>query len=72
MLMYIELIVAEYMKDEHLPHYFLWMENYSAHNTAAVIAMLLRYNISTPFFPPNMTSILQTCDLYVNCPIKSN
>ena len=70
MLMYIELVVAEYMRDAGLTELFLWMANYAAHNTVAVQRMLSKYNILTPFFPPNMTPYLQTCDLVVNAPIK--
>jgi hypothetical protein len=70
MLMYIELVVAQYMRDAHLDQFFLWMDNFSAHKTDPIIAMLQKYNIFTPFFPPNMTSILQVCDLHVNGPIK--
>jgi hypothetical protein len=70
MLMYIELVVAEYMRDAGLTEFFLWMDNYSAHNTLAVQRMLDKYNIQTPFYPPNMTPILQVCDLHINAPIK--
>ena len=70
MLMYIELVVAEYMRDANLTEFFLWMDNYAAHNTVAVQRMLEKYSILTPFYPPNMTPYLQICDLVVNAPIK--
>ena len=70
MLMYIELVVAEYMRDAGLTEFFLWMDNYSAHNTLAVQRMLDKYNILTPLYPPKMTPILQVCDLHINAPIK--
>jgi hypothetical protein len=53
-----------------LQSFFLWMDNYSAHNTLAVQRMLDKYNILTPFYPPKMTPILQVCDLHINAPIK--
>jgi hypothetical protein len=68
--MYLDTIVEPYMKKEKLGQFFLWMDNYSAHNTEYITNKMEKLNITPAFLPSNMTSLLQVCDLHLNGPIK--
>jgi hypothetical protein len=70
MMMYLELIVKWYMTKEKLERFLLWMDNFSAHATKPIYALMKEFGIQEAFFPPNMTHILQVCDLIINGPIK--
>jgi hypothetical protein len=49
----------------------LWMDNCGCHKTDAIRQLFEILNILNPFYPPNMTAILQVLDLIVNGPIKT-
>ncbi|EPZ32072.1 hypothetical protein O9G_005323 [Rozella allomycis CSF55] len=46
------------------------MDNFSAHKTPEVAALLNEKNITALFLPSNMTSVLQPLDVGCNKPFK--
>jgi hypothetical protein len=70
MLMYVDLVVAPYMKKNNLKQFYLWMDNFSSHETLEVKRRMNELSIIVGFYPPDMTNVLQVCDLVINGPIK--
>jgi len=68
--MYLDTVVGKHMRKVDIDQFFLWMDNYKAHNTEYVKNKMESMNVTAAFFPSNMTAQLQVCDLHVNGPIK--
>ena len=52
------------------PKHFLWMDNFSVHNSDDVRKELKRRQVEAGFYPPNMTGELQVLDVVVNKNLK--
>lgn len=68
MAMWIDLILVPL---KGLGPMIMWMDNCGSHKTDAIRQLFEFFGIYNPFYPRNMTAILQVLDLIVNGPIKT-